>query len=41
MIKVPLPAFHAVNTGSNPVGDAKIRYEQECQCPKYIDILYF
>ncbi len=34
-------AFHAVNRGSNPLGDAKFRYNEECQSPKDLGILYF
>ena len=34
-------AFHAVNSGSNPLGDAKIRYNKGYQCAKHIGILSF
>ena len=34
-------AFHAVNGGSNPPGDAKFRYKEECQGPKDLGILCF
>ena len=34
-------AFHAVNGGSNPPGDAKIRYKKGYQCAKHIGILSF
>ena len=33
--------FHAVNSGSNPLGDAKFRYKEECQSPKDLGILCF
>lgn len=33
--------FHAVNGGSNPPGDAKFRYNQECQGVKSLGILCF
>ena len=33
--------FHAVNSGSNPLGDAKFRYKEECQGPKDLGILCF
>ena len=41
MIKVAIAAFHAVNSGSNPLGDAKFRYNEECQGPKDLGILCF
>ena len=34
-------AFHAVDRGSNPLGDAKFRYKEECQGPKDLGILCF
>ncbi len=34
-------AFHAVNRGSNPLGDAKFRYKYVCQGVKSLGILYF
>ena len=34
-------AFHAVDRGSNPLGDAKIRYNKGYQCAKHIGILSF
>ena len=34
-------AFHAVNGGSNPPGDATFRYKEEYQSPKDLGILYF
>ena len=34
-------AFHAVDRGSNPLGDAKIRCNEGYQCIKRIGILYF
>ena len=34
-------AFHAVDRGSNPLGDAKIRYDKGYQCAKHIGILSF
>ena len=33
--------FHAVDRGSNPLGDAKFRHKEECQGPKDLGILYF
>ena len=33
--------FHAVDRGSNPLGDAKIRYNKGYQCAKHIGILSF
>ena len=41
MIKVAIAAFHAVNSGSNPLGDAKIGYKKGYQCAKHIGILSF
>ena len=34
-------AFHAVDRGSNPLGDANIRYNKGYQCAKHIGILSF
>ena len=34
-------AFHAVDRGSNPLGDARIRYNKGYQCAKHIGILSF
>ena len=34
-------AFHAVDRGSNPLGDAKFGYKEECQSPKDLGILCF
>ena len=34
-------SFHAVDRGSNPLGDAKIRYDKGYQCAKHIGILSF
>ena len=34
-------SFHAVDRGSNPLGDAKIRYNKGYQCAKHIGILSF
>ena len=34
-------AFHAVDRGSNPLGDAKIRYNEGYRCAKHIGILSF
>lgn len=34
-------AFHAVDRGSNPLGDANIRYNKGYQCVKHIGILSF
>ena len=33
--------FHAVDRGSNPLGDARIRYNKGYQCAKHIGILSF
>ena len=34
-------AFHAVDRGSNPLGDAKFGYKEECQGLKHLGILCF
>ena len=34
-------SFHAVDRGSNPLGDAKIRYNEGYRCAKHIGILSF
>ena len=41
LINPTATAFHAVNSGSNPLGDAKFRYKEECQGPKDLGILCF
>ena len=34
-------ASHVAKRGSNPLGDAKFRYNEECQGPKNLGILRF